>query len=206
MDTSKEAWYITDGLFLHLDGILNTRNGHMEVPEMWEDLSGNEHDFVNHGAIFNKNHLQFNGAECLISQNDLTQEAKMAEIVIQVENSVTQCIMAGYSQSAVGRISYKSGCILFGNVNKSIESELNEKHYLNSELFKDGVKQVSKPVQIAWSDSTNEKFIGGRFGSGIGAPYGFIGKIYALRLYDRILTEEEILHNFEVDKQRFNIV
>lgn len=37
------------------------------------------------------------------------------------------------------------------------------------------------------------------------SQYQFYGKIYAIRIYNRYLTEEEILHNQQLDMQRFGI-
>lgn len=37
------------------------------------------------------------------------------------------------------------------------------------------------------------------------SSYGFKGSIYAIRIYNRQLSEEEIAHNYEIDKIRFNI-
>ena len=38
--------YVLEGLVLHLDGIQNTRSGHSDTTTVWEDISGNENDFV----------------------------------------------------------------------------------------------------------------------------------------------------------------
>ena len=37
-----------------------------------------------------------------------------------------------------------------------------------------------------------------------GAPYGFFGKIYTIRYYNRVLTSDEIAQNLSVDRKRFN--
>ena len=48
-------------------------------------------------------------------------------------------------------------------------------------------------------------------GSGIGGrqseqwPRALYGKVYAIRVYDKVLTEEEILHNQQLDIERFNL-
>ena len=34
---------------------------------------------------------------------------------------------------------------------------------------------------------------------------GIKGTIYSVRVYNRALTEEEIIENFEVDKEKYNI-
>ncbi len=33
----------------------------------------------------------------------------------------------------------------------------------------------------------------------------FIGNIYSVRVYNRALTEEEILHNYNYDIEKFNL-
>lgn len=37
-----------------------------------------------------------------------------------------------------------------------------------------------------------------------GDPYGFFGKIYTIRYYNRVLTSDEIAQNLSVDRKRFN--
>ena len=44
-------------------------------------------------------------------------------------------------------------------------------------------------------------FIGGLSG----LSYYFNGEIYSIRVYNRALTEDEILHNYNYDKEKFNL-
>ena len=37
-----------------------------------------------------------------------------------------------------------------------------------------------------------------------GDLYGFFGKIYTIRYYNRVLTSDEIAQNLSVDRKRFN--
>ena len=36
-------------------------------------------------------------------------------------------------------------------------------------------------------------------------PPFFIGIFYSFRIYNRVLTDEEVVHNYEIDKVRFGI-
>ena len=45
--------YNQAGLILQLDGIENTRNGHSTTTTTWEDLSGNNNDFIKHNSASN---------------------------------------------------------------------------------------------------------------------------------------------------------
>lgn len=40
----------------------------------------------------------------------------------------------------------------------------------------------------------------------VGGQYNYFkGKIYSIRVYNNELTEEQLLHNYEYDKQKFNL-
>ena len=47
--------------------------------------------------------------------------------------------------------------------------------------------------------------IGSIYPWNINCDYRFKGNIYSIRIYNRKLTEKELKHNYEVDKNRFNI-
>ena len=38
-----------------------------------------------------------------------------------------------------------------------------------------------------------------------GSTYYFNGEIYSIRVYNKALTEDEILHNYNYDKEKFNL-
>ncbi len=46
MSVTSSDNYVKDGLYLHLDGIYNTRQGFNSNSNVWEDLSGNDRDFA----------------------------------------------------------------------------------------------------------------------------------------------------------------
>ena len=50
----------------------------------------------------------------------------------------------------------------------------------------------------------NRTFAVGAKAYGSGDLYGFFGKIYTIRYYNRVLTQEEIAQNLSVDRKRFN--
>ena len=72
----------------------------------------------------------------------------------------------------------------------------------SSATIKEGVTQTQTDCT---GTLTTEKdlCVGGRYHMA-GNSYCFIGKIYAIRLYSTILTQEEVAINFMMDKERFN--
>ena len=62
-----------------------------------------------------------------------------------------------------------------------------------------GVKSTSTRSDYFGKNDLANTFIGTRDKSG----YNFVGKIYAIRIYNRLLTEQEILANQAIDLQRW---
>ena len=72
----------------------------------------------------------------------------------------------------------------------------NDKNY---RLYESG--NYIKSSTVTWDAKTPSDMI---YIGGVGAYY-FQGEIYSIRVYNRALTEEEVLHNYLYDKQTFNI-
>ena len=56
-----------------------------------------------------------------------------------------------------------------------------------------------------WTTNTGGRAIGCTFKDGRPAYYCRAGKVFAIRIYNRILTEDEMRHNQEVDNKRFSL-
>ena len=66
-----------------------------------------------------------------------------------------------------------------------------ERQYVN------GISKISSNVNFSQPVSSGTVIGGSRY------DRAFSGKIYCIRLYDRQLTHEEVLHNYKIDKIRF---
>lgn len=56
-----------------------------------------------------------------------------------------------------------------------------------------------------WTTNTGGRAIGCTFKDGGPAYFCKAGKVFAIRIYNRILTEEEMRHNQEIDNKRFSL-
>lgn len=73
---------------------------------------------------------------------------------------------------------------------------------LNNNLgVEDGQELVSTNA-TAWQQTAGYMAIGAR---NYGSTNPFTGKVFSIRIYNRLLTKEEMLHNQEVDNIRFNL-
>ena len=67
--------------------------------------------------------------------------------------------------------------------------------YLNSKKLDNSLNMES------WSSSPKYPFMISGYANG----WRLKGKIYSIRVYNRALTQDEINHNYEMDKKRFGI-
>lgn len=72
-----------------------------------------------------------------------------------------------------------------------------------SAIYKNGYSQTLSSSSGTMAQAVAAS-VGGRYANE--TEYSLNGKVYAIRLYNRILTQEEIQHNLYIDKDRFGIV
>lgn len=220
----KSQLYIKDGLVLYYDAINNTGSEHNNITTTWKDLSGKNND----GALTNMtinsvttnwtdNYISFNGQNNYISvpySNSMALPNYTIEIVFNKEDIINEEKSVLISKEGEYTIELNTdNTISFGigsnneyyktieniNLNQNYhiavtyESNI-QKIYINGEFI--GQNTVEGMVSQTQTDLT------------IGANntnYPFKGKIYTTRIYDHVLTENEISQNYKIDKQKYNI-
>lgn len=208
-----EDYYISDALLMHLDGI---NKGNVEGE--WQDLvSGNT--FVNHGAVAEADGWEFDGATSFMESSTITNYGwkdrdRTLEVVVEFANAgVTDIIFAGrWSGMAFGRYAQAKQYVFsmdniiaptllctnddFGK--KTIAIALTDTHYITSVM--NGQKASITGEEYFGGVSASYLYLGKRSTGDF-----FKGKIHAIRIHDRILSEEEILYNQRIDNKRFNL-
>lgn len=201
----REAPYITDGLLLFLDGE-NPGN----TSGVWETVVGNmaytlganvrrgEKCFIFGGTGLASSPLSFNVA------NTYT-----VELVIEQTNSnpTTQYIFCGGAGKNLNMVLYNSTSIMGFRSSRekySVPNALNNRMtiaYNGSYCYVNKESRGAAGVDQWGNDYTNSS-IGG---DPLATSRMFQGKIYAVRIYNRTLTYDEIMHNQESDIQRYGI-
>ena len=200
--------YVQDGLVLLLDGIENTRGGHSASTNVWEDLSGNNYDVTMENIQINNNNMYFSGdTSIMYSLNNIN--AVSVEMVLELEETeqIAQYIAYFGSTDKILAWSPTENAFLLGN---------NKKRYSIDKLYKlssisvqynpDAMYLNSKKLELnvgseSWMYSSQYPFMI----SGYSGGWRMKGKIYSIRVYNRALTQEEINHNYQMDKKRFGI-
>lgn len=211
MPTARD--YVQDGLFMHLDAIENTRNGHVESSTSWNDLKG---DFVISdlvGYTFEDNYLLCNPSSSeipMLYPNGAPSNPVSAEfvfsttvnaIVWQQEMAPTKKFLAVYNgYLELGSNSTKAVPITYGKTYSV--SVVYEGNTSSSDIVRCLLNGEDKTVSRSDSWSGGYFSIGWRYGTG---TYRLIGKLCGIRFYNRQLSKSEQMKNYAIDQARFGI-
>lgn len=217
--------YIQDGLILSLDATRNTGSGFSEDADYWKDLSGNGND----ARILNPGVGMWNGAafnardfKCYIESEMLNVE----EVTIQIVTNTTGCTI--HTGESGVRFSGSYGIDMDGlagsNPRLAFVSKGRRSFANNGSYFYSGNKTYMVSLRCSEKESIQDIYTGkelfGNFSSsyidrsgfkgGIWLPntnvYGGNNIICSFRIYNRILTPEEIAFNYEIEKKKFKIM
>ena len=229
MSSKKTEEYIKDGLQLWIDGINNTRTGHQEAKlYTLYDLSGNNYDFglLNGTPVTPEEKcVPFNGDAVYRCTNTVLQELllnlkeRTIEIVCSISdiNTDAKTIFLGGKSGALNNgvgmwySHTRGGMAISGNSNCFTIKDVTNPHTYcviynttsinSSQFYQDNVVCTKT---TGGTMASSDVLVGGRNYNGT-SSYRFFGKIYCIRVYDRQLTAAEIVHNRNVDKERFGI-
>jgi len=221
--------YVTDGLVAYWDGIDNTGNGHDGTATTWADLIGS-YDLTQGtvGGTWDTNALVFNRTNnnCYYRNSLWTySENCTIEVVLAPNNNYTMgvatferddtSVSSGmydarrfiiYSDDTIGFVG-KSGFTYTdptGGITSIRKLVAVYSGFTVSKAFANNTQLSlsNKTHSYRWSGD-QQMVIGDLTPSSATAAY--TGKIYAIRVYNRQLTDAEITQNFEYDNTRFSL-
>ena len=224
--------YIQDNLFLHLDGIENTKQGHNQNAISWENLVDNGYDLIMLGfsnlGWTNDNGLYFDGVDDYIDSG-FSQSVLGNDITIDIVASPQEINnyrgLVGYHSDGIWQgfaIQFNDNRLLwyyYGN-NASCGSNISLEQTQNLigknneitavmsannyiSIYINGKEITRNNCTIPFSYwQANNLMIARTLPI---ADRFFKGTIYNYKIYRKALTEEEINQNYKVNKQRYKI-
>ena len=223
--------YVQDGLVAMWDGIENIGVGrHSDNASEWIDLTGNGRDMqLINDAYFNANSIVAEGNPVAEYTNTIPLEQHITqEIVFKVDSDVrdntsSRTVIAffgntinnsgynfcttglAYNRTDISRSGWmvKTNQIVRANslyipkttvCSTIIYSENNTLSTTPRKIIINGTTLVANAPDV-WANTNKINRLGSAFS----------GNIYAVRIYNRALTEDEISKNFELDKERFGL-
>lgn len=227
LDTSK---YVQDGLVLFYDGINNTGNGHSNNATTWKDLSTSNFN----GTLMNfednswtNNSLTFDGIDDWVKIAQMDYPNITMEIIMEYDNyGDSQVNVIGNWQNGgygivKNEVTYKDSnafsVYLLGKSYQYIQSnnltKIGKKYILTGsydgstmKLWENGIKnELSIEGTIGNPQNNTIMVLGANPDGSNYVSNWFTGKIYAVRIYNRALTDEEVKQNYELDIQRYGV-
>lgn len=225
--------YVQDGLFLHLDGIYNTKQGHNQNATSWDNLIDNGYNltmigFSNGITWTSDNGLEFDGVDDYIDsgfKQDVLGNDITIDIVANTEEINNYRGLVGYHSDGVWQ-----GFAIQFNDNRLTWFYYGNKQACGSKINLEQTQDlVDKNNEITVIMSVNNYisiYINGKEISKTNCtiPFSyweadnlmiartlhsddryFKGNIYNYKIYRKALTEEEVKQNYRVNKQRYDI-
>ena len=223
--------YVQDGLVAMWDGIENIGVGrHSDNASEWIDLTGNGRDMqLINNAYFNANSIVAEGNPVAEYTNTIPLGQHITqEVVFKVDSDVrdntsSRTVIAIFG-STISYVGYKYCMTGFAynrnNISKSgwmaksdaiVQANslyIPKTAICSTIIYSENNKLGAKPKRIiingtalvynatdGWANNSQINLLGSTFS----------GNIYAVRIYNRALTEDEISKNFELDKERFGL-
>ena len=200
--------YIQDGLVFQLDGIDKGADS-----TAWTDLVGGvsfpytEHSTVNNdsiamdggGVLTASEQIVYNYQTGTIEVTFYVQDVNAGIIFYSGQPQGLSLVIAGAGYT------YAIGTSRLAPKNQYDTSKPSGKVILSASynifMLNGSIPQSTKSTN-GW-DATSDTTIGGRIANG--NPYLKACTIYAIRIYNRQLTADEMLHNQQIDNVRFNL-
>ena len=219
--------YSQDGLLLYLDGINNTRTGHSDSTEIWEDLSENEKDGELKGFTYDDasgwidNGLKFDGEDdgVLLGDKlkDLLKDDFTIEMVFNCDELNTRDILLGnywepYSvnfeiNGNLFRLYWNSGIVDFTSWSPPLITDTNKLNIsitLNKmvgtlNIYKNNklIGTVTNENLTTYNYDYSPNVYLGKDNRNVGEKTELKGVINVVRIYNRKLSDDEIKNNYE---------
>lgn len=196
--------YVKNGLVLWMDGIDKGPDN-----TAWVDKI-NGYSFANSGATFNTDHVYFDGSSSYLSASDIPRISPASgtiEVVYDIENLGTAALvyMPSSGSTAIGFGINTTPRIIWGciSTNRTTYTGFTTKASVsisNVRALCNGSALTAHATNTYWANGNTTTWIGRRNGGNY-----FKGKVYSIRIYNRQLSEAEVLSNLAADNARFNL-
>ena len=228
----KTPDYVTDGLVSLLDAEKNTKYGHSKRTSIWQNLVGTTNASLKNvnntlASGWTENSLVLDGKDDWVNVGYYHNSNMTIEIVaepLSIVDDKTQYFIANVESGGIGIYKnrkrknsneiYVSGYKYIVSENEIIKNKLYSMStgFNGTEMYfmENGAKYKANYTGNIGEPNSSTVFAiavdprGTSDGTG-GSEARFNMKVYSVRIYNRCLTEDEINHNYEIDKARFGI-
>ena len=203
-DTSPQ--YVQDGLVFWLDGIDKG-----EGADTWVEKK-NGYVFTNHGAVFNPDHVYLDGTAYLdnaTATGALSADGTI-EVVFKKEQVNGVAFAPAYGTGSYLGFGYASNFLIWSSRSTNRARYSNPVAAMSASISTE--RALGNGVALTGGGTANlgvanndPAYVGKRSAGNESTGQYFKGEIYCIRIYNRQLTEAEVIANYAVDCQRFSL-
>ena len=197
--------YITNGLVYHFDGLYKGSD-----KTKWTDLVSNAYFTFNEHSSVNYNSIILDGSGYLTGNINMSIASNIGTIEVCAEQTVSGSAIIFLSAGTTNLSAIISGsgmCFKAANSgnNQFVLTKTNNFTWssTNQMCLYNGTKYTALSENNWNNNNTTSTILGAR--SSNSPYYYFTGKIHAIRIYNRQLSEEEMLFNQQLDNVRFKL-
>ena len=213
--------YCKEGLVGHWDALDNVGTGTMDAKSsVWKDLSGNGLDLTllangewnTNGYLYAKQKNNYGAAIASAAAPAFTT----LEVVFRNDHSLygwSPTVFYSGSNSKIVNFSTDTKSIFFSSsagasivFDSALIRDITVTRVFSTDVYVDGVKDTAGTTGTGsggWTVSSRMMLGGSSTDSTWGKYAGFGGRIYAVRLYDRVLRAGEVAANSVIDSVRY---
>ena len=167
----------------------------------------NGHRFVNHGAVFNSDHIYLDGSSYLLSSTGASVSTSSGTIEVVYEKEADGIIYMPNNGSAVMCFGWGSSGLYWSanSTKRRVYTNAPSKGSVSINVSRglaNGTAMSYSGTNYFSGGKASEFYIGKRNNS---TPNYFKGKVFSVRIYNRELSKNEALQNLAVDNSRFNL-
>lgn len=188
--------YIKDGLIFHLDGINKGPN-----EGKWTDLIGRIVYTTNGNVTFSTDYVDGNFVTDDTTLHKYVPTDCTIEICVKYRDNSTVINFATNKRDGLAFARRTTNDIVIGHTSPL----LGRKIYYDINVIGTDHKCISASAVLGYVNNNKAKYIAHGYYSSINNTNNITsgGKLYSIRIYNRHLTEKEVLHNQKVDYNRF---
>ena len=219
---------VTDGLVLALDAA-NTKS-YISGSTTWNDLSGNGYNFTNYGANFANNTFIFNSSSSQYMQGSVSSNQMGLYSSSYTVETICSCFTPSTVNGAVFSFTNSSG-LVYGTMglvsrgnNGFMISNYGDDYYFGGSLIANqwynatAVFDINASTFIMYINGVYNYTSAANIHSLTSQPSNYIkigkydyggsywnGNISIIKIYNRALSAQEVLQNYNGQKSRFNL-
>ena len=205
--------YTSDKLLVWHNAYANNGDARNSSTTTWKNLASSSYNATTNGTTWYGNYLSFDGTNDYVTLSNLGNSFPATYSFVYKTNSAANQIIFGYNSNSAGIGIYGNGLFITSlktssnvydtggiTLDKFYKVDVIYRSLSDKTIYVNGEKIAKTSDTNYWSWGDSNSYLGRR-----SSGTYFKGGIASFQVFGRELSEDEIIHNYNYDKQKFNL-